>query len=120
MLLGRTKGYTRHPQLERFRATRAPVATIAAYLRAVRDEADARGYAFDASRIARTRTRADGLRVSRGQLAYERTHLAAKLARRDPARIAALRDVRTPRAHPLFRVVAGDVASWERGRPRGG
>jgi len=114
VLLGRTKGYTRHPQLERFRESRAPVAAIAAYLRAVRDEAAARGYAFDVRRISRTRSRAVRPAVTRGQLAYEWEHLARKLARRDPARLAALRGVRAPRAHPLFRVVAGGVAAWER------
>ena len=32
VLLGRTKGYRNHPQLERFRATRDPAAAIATYL----------------------------------------------------------------------------------------
>lgn len=118
VLLGRTKGYTRHPQLERFRACGAPSAAIAAYLRPIRDEAAARGYAFDERRIARTRRRSPRLPVTRGQLAYEWSHLAEKLARRDPARLAALRVVRRPRAHTLFRVVAGGIAPWERPQRR--
>jgi hypothetical protein len=56
--------------------------------------------------------------VTRGQLAIEWQHLLAKLATRDPARGARLHGVRRPRPHPLFRVVPGDVASWE--RPKGG
>ena len=114
VLLGRTKGYTRHPQLERFRGCAAPAAAIAAYLRSVRDEATARGYVFDARRIARTRRRPGRLPVTRGQLAFEWAHLGGKLARRDPAHLDTLRGVRRPRAHPLFRVVAGGVAPWER------
>ena len=51
VLLGRTRGYTRHPQLERFRTAADPVAAIAGYLRVVADEAKARGYAFNAARI---------------------------------------------------------------------
>lgn len=47
----RTRGYRRHPQLERFRAEPDPVAAIAAYLRCVHDEAVARGYAFDRRKL---------------------------------------------------------------------
>ena len=83
VLRGRTKGYTRHPQLDRFRATDAPVAFVASYLRAVRDEATSRGYEFDARRIARTAPPAATLTVTRGQLAFEWEHLTSKLARRE-------------------------------------
>ena len=48
VLLGRTAGYTAHPQLERFRAHPDPTAAISAYLHGVRDEATRRGYQFDA------------------------------------------------------------------------
>ena len=52
VLLGGTRGYRHHPQLLRFREGPAPVASIVAYLDAVAGEAEARGYAFDRSRIA--------------------------------------------------------------------
>jgi len=81
----RTKGYKRHPQLDRFRRARAPVGFIAAYLRVVRDEASRRGYEFDPGRIARA-ARAKRAMVTRGQLDWERRHLLAKLRRRDPSR----------------------------------
>ncbi len=114
VLLGRTKGYARHPQLERFRAAGAPVACIAAYLRAVRAEAVARGYRFAAERIVRSKRAVPVMTVTRGQLAYEWEHLRRKLARRDPRRLAGLAGVRRPRPHPLFRVVPGGVEPWER------
>jgi hypothetical protein len=113
VLGGKTQGYRHHPQLERFRATRSPLGAIAAYLREVRREALRRGYRFDAAKIARARTR-ERIAVSRGQLSFERRHLAAKLRKREPARLAALARAGTPRAHPLFRVIAGGVAPWER------
>jgi len=47
VLRGRTRGYTRHPQLVRFRLARAPVGCIAEYLKAVHAEGIVRGYAFD-------------------------------------------------------------------------
>jgi hypothetical protein len=43
----------------------------------------------------------------------------AKLRVRDPARHARLESVRRPDAHPLFRVVSGAVAPWERGAGSG-
>src|SRR5689334_896124 len=70
VLRGRTRGYRHHPQLQRFKAQADPVAGIARYLRAVQEEAAARGYAFKAGKIARR----DGARTiaeTRGQLAYE-------------------------------------------------
>lgn len=113
VLAGRTRGYTNHPQLERFSEQRDPIAAIGAYLTGVADEADARGYRFDRSRIDHPGT-ADGLiSVTQGQLDYEWAHLRAKLRVRDPnwlARWAA--DSPTP--HPLFRVVPGDLEPWER------
>jgi len=113
VLRHRTKGYKRHPQLDRFRRARAPVGFIAAYLRVVRDEGSRRGYEFDPGRIARA-ARAKRATVTRGQLDWERRHLLAKLRRRDPSRAAAFAAVRYARAHPLFRVVPGGVEAWER------
>jgi hypothetical protein len=112
VLRGRTRGYTRHPQLERFRATGTPLGAIAAYLRAVEAEARRRGYRFDARKIERG-GRVRRIPVTRGQLAYEWTHLRHKLRQRAPAWPAA-RVAGVPRPHPLFRVVPGPVAPWER------
>lgn len=120
VLLGRTRGYRHHPQLARFRALEDPVAAIAAYLRAIHQEAAARGYAFDASRI--TRKRVSKLRVAenRGQLLYEWSHLAAKLRRRNPSWYATHHRGVTPTPHPLFRIVPGQIRSWERASPSPG
>ena len=113
VLRGRTRGYRHHPQLSRFSAQPRPLACIAAYLRAVHEEAAARGYAFAPRKINRA---SDGgrLRVTRGQLDYEWEHLRQKLQRRDPKRHAGLAGVARPRPHPLFRVVRGGVESWEK------
>jgi len=117
VLRGRTKGYTRHPQLDRFRAADAPVACVAAYLRVVADEATSRGYRFDATKLARAPRLAGALTVARGQLVHEWTRLRGKLATRDPRRLAALAEIDVPEPHPLFRVVAGGVEPWERVAP---
>ena len=115
VLRGRTRGYTRHPQLVRFRRSRAPVRCIAAYLAAVQEEGVRRGYAFDAARIARARGRAERLDATRGQLAREWAHLLDKLRRRDPGRFEALKGMRHVVPHPLFRIVRGGAIEGDRG-----
>jgi hypothetical protein len=112
VLRGETQGYRRHPQLDRFRRAADPVAAIDAYLHAVADEADARGYRFDRTKLGPARRRRR-LAVSDGQLAYEWAHLRAKLRTRDPARWRRARTA-TPACHPAFRAVPGGVADWER------
>lgn len=111
VLLGQTKGYRFHPQLERFRATRNPVATICTYLWAVVDEAEARGYNFDASKIV-MRRRSISIPVTQGQLDFEREHLKKKLRIRDPARFRKLSGA-SPEPHPMLRIVAGGLEPWE-------
>jgi len=113
VLAGQTRGYTRHPQLERFRMHETPLAAIDTYLAAVCDEADARGYRFDRTKLGPS-TDAIRLPASDGQLAYEWTHLLANLAVRDPGRHATSPRIRIPDPHPLFEVSAGPIASWER------
>lgn len=113
VLRGLTRGYRRHPQLLRFQADADPVAAVGGYLMAVAAEATARGYRFDAARIAVPRGRAR-LEVTRGQLRVERAHLLAKLEHRDPGRVPALLRARPLRPHPVFRVVDGPRADWER------
>jgi hypothetical protein len=112
VLRGKTRGYRHHPQLARFRAVSSPVRAIAAYLRVIHDEARRRGYNFDARKIARTGG-VGQLVATRGQLDYEWRHLRAKLRRRAPAWHAQFRGLTRPQAHPLFRIVPGEVADWE-------
>ena len=113
VLRGLTRGYRRHPQLERFRAHPRPLAAIASYLAAVDDEAVCRGYAFDARKIGGSRSKVQ-IAVTRGQIAFERRHLLRKLRVRSPKNYAAQMKIGKLRIHPLFRVKAGGVAAWER------
>lgn len=113
VLAGRTRGYTRHPQLIRFREGDDPVGLVGAYLTGLADEADARGYRFDRSRILAPVPPAPVIAATDGQLAFEWAHLGAKLERRSPADAERWREA-PPAAHPLFRIVPGPVADWER------
>jgi pyrimidine dimer DNA glycosylase len=113
VLLGATKGYRHHPQLERFRQSRNPVRTIANYLWSVADEAKERGYDFDVSKITMKRGKIT-LLVTTGQLAYELMHLRQKLHRRDPKQLQLVDKRKAVKANPIFRAVQGPIASWER------
>lgn len=112
VLSGRTRGYTRHPQLNRFRGEPSPTAAIAFYLRAIHAEACRRGYCFDATKIG-SAGRVRPIVVTRGQLDYEWSHFKVKLMSRTPAWLEGLKSVSYPKAHPLFRIVPGPVAEWE-------
>ena len=114
VLRGKTKGYRHHPQLLRFRAHASPVGCVGEYLRAVHAEAATRGYHFAAERVTPARVRGR-LTVTRGQLEFEWRHLLEKLSVRDPKRLAELSRIKRPSPHPLFRVVRGRVAPWEKG-----
>lgn len=112
VLAGLTTGYRSHPQLIRFRAADGPLAAVSAYLSGLAEEADARGYRFDRTKIHDGSGHAQ-LPVTTGQLDFEAQHLAAKLALRSPAEADRLADAR-PRTHPLFRLGPGPIEDWER------
>ena len=113
VLRGRTKGYKHHPQLERFNSHRSPRLAINAYLGSIYEEATSRGYTFDRSKVGPIRT-VSQISLSKGQLLHEWQHLLRKLSTRSPSLHSRWRNVSSPAHHPLFRVRAGSVASWER------
>jgi len=112
VLGGQTRGYRNHPQLERFRGHASPELAIDAYLAAVREEAVARGYVFDASKLGPLRP-TEVITVTTGQLEFEWRHLLGKLAVRNPALLERWRSGQ-PVCHPLFQLLPGPVAPWER------
>jgi Pyrimidine dimer DNA glycosylase len=113
VLRGETRGYGHHPQLLRFRSQSAPRSAINAYLTAVLAEAETRGYAFDSSKVGPVRVQIR-ISVTRGQLDYERRHLLGKLRKRSPGYFRRWCNAISLDAHPLFKVVDGPVADWER------
>lgn len=118
VLKGDTRGYTQHPQLERFREHPNPHAAINSYLLAVHQEASMRGYRFDRSKLEPA-GKAKRMVVTSGQLELEWNHLRRKLLARSPALLAEWSNVTLPLCHPLFRVVEGPVAQWERATAAG-
>ena len=113
VLLGRTKGYRSHPQLERFRVQREPAAAIAYYLSVVYEEASRRGYRFDAAKIGKGRVMSPMIETD-GQLLYEWRHLKNKLKKRSPEVYKEIIQIKQPLAHPMFEIVLGVVRHWEK------
>jgi hypothetical protein len=113
VLHGETRGYTKHPQLERFQATKDPKTTIDLYLHHVVDEADRRGYNFNRTKLG-PRNTLGLLPVKDGQFQFERNHLHHKLETRDPERAVSQHKLKAFEPHPLFEIIEGPIASWER------
>ena len=113
VLAGETRGYRNHPQLERFRRATDPKAAIGAYLTGLAAEGARRGYRFDGTKI-RAPGCAATILATRGQVQFEWSHLMAKLAVRDEARLRQHASVRLPAVHPLFLVEEGPIEEWER------
>ncbi len=114
VLLGNTKGYRHHPQLERFRQTVDSVAAINAYLNFIHAEARQRGYRFDSSRIDLPVDTVTMIPVTNGQLEFERKHLLEKLRKRSPHQSLILENAHPLKPHPLFRIVEGGPEQWEK------
>jgi len=112
VLLGKTKGYKNHPQLDRFKASKNPPQTLATYLWAIHDQAIKRGYTFDSKKIGKPRSR-HKLTVTSGQVQYEFQHLLRKLKKRNPSLYRLHKNVKTPTLHPMFKRVRGGIAEWE-------
>ena len=103
VLQGKTKGYRHHPQLDRFKNTENPVASIGMYLYHVYLESKERNYKFQFSKII-TMGDVPRIRISAELLKSEFQHLLSKLQSRDNERYVQyiLLDEIDP--HPCFEV----------------
>jgi len=115
VLQGKTEGYTKHPQLIRFKNAKDPLLAIGYYLYFICCEAKARGYNFNKKRICSIVSKNIApIKVSRGQLMFEYVHLLKKLRKRDKNMYLLLRGNKKIVSHPLFKVTSGGIADWEK------
>jgi len=117
VLGGKTKGYRKHPQLERFKAHKKPMDAIGAYLSEVKKEAERRGYKFSGDKIISVPKGSSKAKlkipVTSGQVAYEMRHLKRKLLVRDKRKHREISGKKSS-VHPIFRVGKGKAESWEK------
>jgi len=113
VLEGKTKGYKKHPQLERFKNSPNSVMLINSYLYFVFIEAEKRGFCFDKSKLYDVTAVRKAIPVTRGQMEFELKHLASKIRKRTPE-FAKVLCKKKLRCNPVFFVVEGPVENWEK------
>lgn len=112
VLLGKTKGYKNHPQLNRFKKSKNPIHAINQYLSIIYIEAKFRNYKFDHSKIDWDFQKTL-ITVTDGQIAYEVKHLMKKLETRDIVRYKSLQNIINFDIVEMFEIIQGDVEDWE-------
>lgn len=117
VLSGKTKGYTKHPQLQRFQEHPTPLEAITHYLHYIANEADNRGYSFDRKKLLPMQD-VTKITVTHRQLEYEINHLKEKLKNRDLQRFISLGKETVFAVHPLFELIEGPIANWEKINPQ--
>lgn len=113
VLEGKTKGYKKHPQLDRFKASEHPLDAINFYLEHTWLESKRRHYNYDRSKFYSV-DKLTQIAVTQGQVNFEIKHLLSKLKVRDIKlhdEIAQLVDIDI---HPLFKLTKGDIEPWEK------
>ncbi|CAD7286352.1 pyrimidine dimer DNA glycosylase/endonuclease V [Campylobacter suis] len=119
VILGLTKGYKNHPQLDRFYAHEKPILAIDAYLYQIWLEATKRGYKFDLLKIGdenylKSLASVGKIAVTSGQICYEFEFLQTKLKTRDELKFKQNKSIKQPRAMSLFEIRQGDIEPWEK------
>lgn len=112
VLEGKTKGYTNHPQLNRFKATENPIFAINYYLSEVQKEAEKRGYNFNKNKID-WNFKLIQIKVNDKQVEYEFRHLLKKLEIRDIQKFENLKNIKKIKLHPMFKEIKGEIEDWE-------
>lgn len=105
VLMGQTRGYVNHPQLDRFKRSGQPVPYIVEYLKWIYRESLYRDYKFNAKLITQADNVIKPITVSLGQLNYEYDLLLLKVKARDEQWYASEMDILRPDEivpHPLF------------------
>ena len=113
VLQGKTQGYRKHPQLERFKSHENPKTAINSYLKAVFLEAQSRNYLFNTKKV-NLNSKAKKINVTSGQIKYEFNHLKKKLSKRSISDYNKIKDLEEIEPHPLFNIISGKIENWEK------
>lgn len=113
VLEGQTKGYINHPQLDRFKDTTNPLDYLNFYLQEVWRESKLRNYNFNQTKFSPINF-VDKIPVTKGQIAFEQTHLVKKLKQRDLDKFVLFSKLDIWDTHPIFYITEGGVEQWER------
>jgi hypothetical protein len=115
VLLGETKGWRNHPQLDRFKAQKkTSLLAIGYYLLEVFRESQRRRYSYNYSKILNPSGSIDRIILNKGQLEYEFIILQERLFKREPDKYNENLAVTNVMPHPLFQVRLGPPEPWEK------
>lgn len=114
VLLGETRGWRNHPQLDRFKTHGAPLHAVGHYLAEVYAESQRRGYSYNYSKILHPDDSVDRIGLNKGQLEYEFKLLQERLVERQPDKHRENLNVASVTPHPLFIVRPGPPEPWEK------
>ena len=112
VLEGKTKGYTNHPQLNRFKECKNAKYAINQYLSEVYNEAILRNYNFDKTKIDWS-FKPVLIPVTNGQIEYEFKHLINKLKVRDLVKYKAICTQKKIAIFNIFKEKMGAIEPWE-------
>jgi hypothetical protein len=113
VLAGKTKWYTQHPQLERFKSQKNPGQYIDSYLSHIYEEAQKRWYVFDKSKINFSKLQSKII-ITEWQVIYEFQRLQSKLQTRTPDKHRQNQKEKSIQLHPLFIQISWPIASREK------
>ena len=122
VLLGKTKGYKNHPQLERFKKQENPILATGSYLHWLWVDSTNRGYNFNDLAIYKENCIQQRIPVTKGQVLFEYSHLLHKLQDRSPKWVEEVLPyggsyipiVELIILHPLFYLIDGEEEEWEK------
>jgi len=117
VLIGKTKGYKNHPQLQRFKDFKNPISAINSFLFYVLKEAENRGYKFNPQKIKIKKILVKEIPVKNGQIKFEFNHLLSKLKKRDRKQYQTLLKLKKSGkilVNPLFYLLQGGREKWEK------
>jgi len=117
VLLGKTKGWKKHPQLIRFKNYNESISALGFYLLKIHEESCLREYKYSRSKIVNPDIDVDPIKITSGQLIYELNILLDRLKKRSPEKhVEILKLVKRnhPDPHPLFVIIDGKVELWEK------
>jgi len=113
VLEGKTNGYKKHPQLERFKKSKHPLKFINSYISYMFEESLKRGFNFDSSKF-NNEILMEKIPVNKGQIDYEFKHLLKKMKQRCPQKAKEIKMIRSIETNPIFYSVVGGIEDWER------
>lgn len=107
VLMGKTKGWKNHPQLDRFKTHKQQIIAMTAYLNTIWNESKIRGYKFNQTKIHRpfsVYNLSSFIIVSKEWIDDEIKALKSKLRKRCPGKYRQLLKTKDIELHPLFKI----------------